>query len=70
MFEVSSSSSVQRELVPQLVLDWKPSTHQLLIMITLSVVSFMVALDACIIVTSLSVSRLLSQDSRPYSDAI
>ena len=33
---------------------WKPSTHQLLIMITLSVISFMVALDACIIVTSLN----------------
>ncbi|KAJ9130780.1 Major facilitator superfamily transporter [Pleurostoma richardsiae] len=33
---------------------WKPSTHELLVMLTLSVVSFMVALDACIIVTSLS----------------
>ena len=37
-------------------LDWKPTTHQLLIMVTLSIVSFMVSLDACIIVTSLSVS--------------
>jgi MFS family permease len=35
---------------------WKPSTHELLIMIALSVISFMVALDACIIVTSLTVS--------------
>lgn len=37
-------------------LDWKPTTHQLLIMVTLSIISFMVSLDACIIVTSLSVS--------------
>ncbi|KAH6869069.1 major facilitator superfamily transporter [Thelonectria olida] len=47
MFERPSPS-------PQHGVEWKPSTHQLLIMFTLSVVSFMVALDACIIVTSLS----------------
>lgn len=35
--------------------EWKPTTHQLMIMIALSVISFMVSLDACIIVTSLSV---------------
>ena len=35
--------------------EWKPNAHELMIMITLSVISFMVALDACIIVTSLSV---------------
>ncbi|ORY59659.1 major facilitator superfamily transporter [Pseudomassariella vexata] len=34
--------------------DWSPTNHQLLIMITLSIISLMVALDACIIVTSLS----------------
>ncbi|KAI3398352.1 hypothetical protein diail_9444 [Diaporthe ilicicola] len=34
--------------------EWKPTTHQLIIMIALSVISFMVSLDACIIVTSLS----------------
>ncbi|KAF3020112.1 hypothetical protein E8E14_006144 [Neopestalotiopsis sp. 37M] len=34
--------------------EWKPSFHELLIMIVLSLISLMVALDACIIVTSLS----------------
>ncbi|KAK2074829.1 hypothetical protein P8C59_009003 [Phyllachora maydis] len=34
--------------------EWKPSTHEMLIMITLSVISLMTALDACIIITSLS----------------
>lgn len=38
--------------------DWKPDRHALSIMIVLSVISFMVSLDACIIVTSLSVSLL------------
>ncbi|KAH8742986.1 major facilitator superfamily transporter [Diaporthe sp. PMI_573] len=33
---------------------WTPTLHQKLIMFTLSVVSFMVALDACIIITSLN----------------
>lgn len=40
--------------------EWKPTTHQLMIMIALSVISFMVSLDACIIVTSLSVRDHLS----------
>lgn len=35
---------------------WAPNTHQILIIGTLSIISFMVALDACIIVTSLTVS--------------
>ncbi len=44
-------------------LDWKPTNHQLLIMIILSIISFMVALDACIVVTSISVSlSSLSQE--------
>ncbi|POS77854.1 major facilitator superfamily transporter [Diaporthe helianthi] len=34
--------------------EWKPTTHQVMIMVALSVISFMVSLDACIIVTSLS----------------
>ncbi|KAI0021923.1 major facilitator superfamily transporter [Xylariomycetidae sp. FL0641] len=33
--------------------DWKPTVHEILIMVTLSVISLMVSLDACIIVTSL-----------------
>ncbi|KAK8002396.1 hypothetical protein PG989_002115 [Apiospora arundinis] len=33
---------------------WSPTRHELLIMLTLSIISLMVALDACIIVTSLS----------------
>lgn len=36
--------------------DWKPDRHALSIMIVLSIISFMVSLDACIIITSLSVS--------------
>lgn len=40
--------------------DWKPDRHALSIMVVLSVISFMVSLDACIIVTSLSVSLLLT----------
>lgn len=39
---------------------WTPNTHQILIMATLSLVSLMVALDSCIIVTSLNVRSLLS----------
>ncbi|KAK7965872.1 uncharacterized protein PG986_000149 [Apiospora aurea] len=34
--------------------EWSPTRHELLIMLTLSIISLMVALDACIIVTSLS----------------
>lgn len=37
---------------------WAPNTHQILIMATLSLVSLMVALDACIIVTCLNVGAL------------
>lgn len=42
---------------------WKPSVHELLVMATLSVIMLMVALDACIVVTSLSVGH--SQPTRP-----
>ena len=34
---------------------WKPTGHELMVMLTLSVVSLMVSLDATIIITSLSV---------------
>lgn len=36
--------------------DWSPNTHELMIMMVLSLVSLMVSLDACIIVTSIAVS--------------
>lgn len=35
--------------------EWKPTGHELLIIITLGIVSLLVALDASIIVTSLGV---------------
>lgn len=34
--------------------DWKPSTHELLIMLSLALISLMVSLDASIIITSLT----------------
>jgi hypothetical protein len=34
---------------------WKPSTHELFIMLSLSLISFMIALDATIVVTSINV---------------
>lgn len=45
---------------------WAPSNRQVLIMITLSVLSFMVALDSCIIVTSLNVSSPIAHDGIQY----
>ena len=39
--------------------EWKPSRHELLIIITLAIVSLLVALDASVIVTSLSVGAPL-----------
>lgn len=36
---------------------WSPSSHELLIMIVLSMLSLMVSLDASVIVTSLNVSQ-------------
>lgn len=45
--------------------EWKPTTHQIMIMIVLSVISFMVSLDACIIVTSLSVRAHLQSSHNP-----
>lgn len=40
---------------------WKASKHQMIIIITLSIMSFVIALDANVIVTSLSVSRGLNE---------
>jgi hypothetical protein len=37
--------------------EWTPSFHEKMIMYMLSILSLMVALDACVIVTSLAVSR-------------
>lgn len=36
---------------------WKPSRQELMIMLTLSTISFMVSLDATVIITSLSVIK-------------
>jgi hypothetical protein len=41
--------------VPQAA-DWKPSIHELAIMITLSITSLMIALDATIVTTTIGVS--------------
>jgi hypothetical protein len=37
------------------VLEWNPSAQEILVMVAASVLSLMVALDACVIVTSLNV---------------
>ncbi|KAK7954731.1 major facilitator superfamily transporter [Apiospora saccharicola] len=54
---VGSNSDVESGSHPsssEALSDWSPTRHELLIMVTLSIISLMVALDACIIVTSLS----------------
>lgn len=54
--DVSSLVRATNEAVKRnMVSNWAPNTHQILIMATLSLVSLMVALDACVIVTSLNV---------------
>lgn len=57
--EVSEPEVVDESLQQTSDLDWKPNTQQIMIMVVLSVISFMVSLDATIIVTSLSVRLLL-----------
>lgn len=47
-------------------ISWAPSNRQVLIMITLSVLSFMVALDSCIIITSLNVGSPITHDGVQY----
>ena len=39
---------------------WKPSVHELLIMISLSIITLMISLDATVVVTSLTVTFLCS----------
>lgn len=51
--EAQPESMADESLRPKV--EWQPTTQELMIMIVLSVISFMVALDATIIVTSLSV---------------
>lgn len=48
--------------------EWQPSRHELLIIITLAIVSLLVALDASIIVTSLSVGPTPSPTRPALSD--
>lgn len=45
---------------------WSPNQHQVLIMCTLSLISFMVALDSCTIVTSLNVSPACLASHPPH----
>jgi hypothetical protein len=40
--------------------EWKPSFHQVVILISLAIISLMISLDATIIITSLSVSMSAS----------
>ena len=42
-------------------LDWKPTGHELAIMLILSLTSFVVSLDATVIVTSIGVSGLYAR---------
>lgn len=57
------SENCSPESVPE---EWKPSGHELLVIITLAIVSLLVALDASVIVTSISVSPV--QPWFPTSD--
>lgn len=57
--EVSQPEMVDESIKQQAEdLDWKPNTQQIMVMVVLSLISFMVSLDATIIVTSLSVRQL------------
>lgn len=63
--EVSEPKMVDESIQPQAGdpdLDWKPNTQQKLVMLILSIISFMVSLDATIIVTSLNVRQLPASD--------
>jgi hypothetical protein len=48
------------------LLVWTPSLHQRGIMMSLSIISFMVALDACIIITSLNVTLFTPLSTTHY----
>lgn len=56
--EVSQPEMVDESIKQAEDLDWKPNTQQIMVMVVLSLISFMVSLDATIIVTSLSVRQL------------
>ncbi|KDN71120.1 putative major facilitator superfamily transporter [Colletotrichum sublineola] len=45
--------------------EWKPSRHELIIIVTLSIMSFVIALDATVIVTSLSVRLNSAEKPKP-----
>ncbi|KAK2051917.1 major facilitator superfamily transporter [Colletotrichum caudatum] len=51
----SSRSSAERNTDEQGAIEWKPSSDELVVMSSLAILSLMVALDACVIVTSLDV---------------
>jgi hypothetical protein len=53
--DVEAKSNKQEGSGEEKTLEWKPNLHELLIMISLSMISLMVSLDATIIITSLSV---------------
>lgn len=57
---LASASEADAEASVIRIPKWKPSTHELLIILTLSVVSLMVSLDASIILTSLTASSRLT----------
>jgi hypothetical protein len=62
MEETSDSPTVVGEMgaTESSTKEWKPSTHELLIMISLAIITFMISLDACIVATSLHVSNSLA----------
>lgn len=60
----SSVSSTDLEKFEQAVEEWKPQKKEWFIMISLSIISFMVALDATILVTVLPVSQLCSRNCK------
>jgi hypothetical protein len=55
-YKAAPSGDVEDTAPPSQQVEWKPTGHELLIIITLAIVSLLVALDASIIVTSLGVS--------------
>lgn len=60
VYDATPLSDVEDALPKEQPEDWKPSGHELLIIITLAIISLLVALDASIIVTSLGVSQSTS----------
>jgi hypothetical protein len=46
--------------------NWKPSAHEILVIISLAIVSMMISIDATILITSLSVSYYLGHHEIDY----